>query len=309
MKRAGKANQPGIQGSPPRYGVGANWLAHARELDARNAWRILVAEAVACREDGFDFLEVPVPHLEAAFPRLGISFWREVGEAMRQAGAPPHSVHGPTFPGLDVSEAAARRRLTAYARISAALGARVLVVHPVFHTHLHVCRVTGPAMERDVALAQYLGGELEGTNTVLAVENVPPNSWRYLEELFTRIRHPKVGFCFDTGHLLVRPERTLGQVVEKFGKRTAYVHCSDNHGLCDEHFAPGSGIFPWGELAALVKRGALPPDLLIELSAPIRCEAPGALATTRRLYRAAARQSRRLFERLFQPGQHQPRPR
>jgi sugar phosphate isomerase/epimerase len=291
-----------------RLGVSANWLAHARALDSRNAWRVLLAEAAACREDGFDFLEAPVPHLESSFARLGLSFWREVGEAMRGMGVPAHSVHGPTFPGLDVPERLARRRLATYARIVGALGARVLVVHPVHHTHLHVCRVTGPALARDAALARHLGEELAGTSAALAIENVPHNSWAYLEELFRRVRHPKVRFCLDTGHLLVRPERPLAEVVAKFGARTAFVHCSDNDGLCDAHRAPGSGRFPWKDLAGAVARGALPPELLVELAAPILREDPRALAATRRGYRAAARQARRLFQRLLQPGQHQPRP-
>lgn len=76
---------------------------------------------------------------------------------------------------------------------------------------------------------------LEVANEVgvkIAIENLGPNSIKYLNYLFKRIDDPTLGFCYDVGHHNLYTKKL--NLLKKYGKRLIAVHLHDN--LCDYEF-------------------------------------------------------------------------
>ncbi|MEX1115379.1 MAG: TIM barrel protein [Akkermansiaceae bacterium] len=276
--------------SPAGAVVSANWLAYADSLASAE----ILKGAPACAGDlvalGVAGVELPIAHMDAEIMDLEPDFWRLLRNAFDSSGLRVESVHGPvfTYDRFDLDDEAARMRQ--YAKAATILGARALVVHPVLHPNLHVCRIAAQALDRDVLLATAITQELEGSRCRLALENVPHNSWSYLRELFRRLPDT-AGFCFDTGHYQVRPETPLTEALTHFHDRIACWHLSDNHGLCDEHLPPGAGIFDWPTWNRATAGSSAP--RIIELSLPTRWENPQAREVCLAAYQTAMAETKR----------------
>lgn len=276
---------------PTNLAVTANWLAYSPSLRSE----AILAGCEACADDlaadEVFAVELPIAHMNEEIEQLDENFWRQILAPFQARGITVRSVHGPTFSydrfPLDVE----CERMRRYARAAQILGASSLVVHPVFQAYLHVCSVAQVALDRDVSLATALGAELAGGACRLAIENVPHNSWAYLQELFRRLPDA-VGMCFDTGHYLVRPELPLGDALRAFAPRIACWHLNDNHALCDEHLAPGLGSFPWQKWSPDVPGVTGNPPRVLELSLPWVADQPQAREMSRSQMRAALSQTR-----------------
>ncbi len=293
QRRAPTPEPPPHADTTWRLGVNVNWHAHVDQPDRTNIAQVMLAEAKLLRDAGFDDVELVIAHCEPFLDELGLSFWREMGAALRELGLEPISVHGPYFPTLDADLPAAITRLARHARASAAVGARAMVVHPTFHSHLHVTDIARQALTRDTEVALRLSDALADSPTALAIENVPANSFRYLTELLGRLDRPNLGLCFDTGHYQVRPEHTLASVLERFAGRIVHLHLSDNDGLTDQHLPPGAGTFDWSQLWRCTGAPVFAGHVMLELSTPMRLQqGDSALAEHRRLVTAANLQAR-----------------
>lgn len=271
--------------------VSANWLAYSDSLVSSD----ILQGAPACAADlaalGITGVELPIAHMDAEIMDLDENFWRSLRGIFDAANLRVQSVHGPVFSYDRFELAEETERMRHYARASAALGARALVVHPVLHPNLHVCTIATQALERDVILATSITRELEGSPCRLAVENVPHNSWSYLRELFSRLPDA-AGFCFDTGHYQVRPEMPLAAALSHFRDRIACWHLNDNHGLCDEHLPPGGGLFDWPTWTPAA--AASPAPRVIELSLPARWENARARGLSLSAYQTAIAKTKRV---------------
>jgi|GEM_PF-1052043 len=270
-----------------RFGVGGNWFAHANEMTFDQLGKIIVDEAKAVAEDGFDDIELSIAHADPWIDQLPQSFWEDIGAQVREAGVEPISVHGPYYPRLEADYDDAVRKLVLHAKATAALGAHAMVVHPVNHPGLHVTTIMRKGMQWDVDISYAISDALGDSGTHLAIENVTTNSFRYLQELFSKLDRTNIGMCFDTGHYHCRPEHSLEQIIETFADRIVHVHLSDNDSLSDQHLPPGDGLFPWKRFF-----NALPPEkvgghLMLELSAPMLLQDPDAMSKTRQMHRRA----------------------
>jgi sugar phosphate isomerase/epimerase len=271
----------------------STWLSRVPQITGQNVRRVILEDAADMLEDGFDAVELPIPLVGSLVESLSSGFWQEIGGALREMGLEPLSVHGPNLPTLDADVAATKHNLTHYARACTALGVKALVVHPTSHTHPHVCTVLPRLLERDIELALHISDELGDGPTKLALENLPTYSMRYLRELIGSLDRANIGVCFDTGHYNVRPEGAIDDVIKALSKRIVHLHLTDNHGLCDEHLAPGAGNFPFDELFRALPASWRTGPWLVELSGPIFTSDPDALAKTRAIHRAASELSRR----------------
>lgn len=281
--------------------VGVNWLAHAREMTADNAECAVLDSARAAKAAGFDGVELPLPLAAHLFDELGESFWSEMGYRIRELGLLTHSVHGPNLPTLDADVTETAASLRRYARYCVALGVGVMVVHPTSHSHPHVCTHVPKLFERDVELSRVISDELGDSGVRLAIENLPTYGLRYLAELMGRLDdRDNIGVCFDTGHWNVRPEYSLTDAMGMLRERIVHLHLNDNHGLCDEHLAPGTGTFPWG-----VFIGGLPSFMwdrpwMVELSTPLYQSRPDAAERDAQILAEACRQSRNTLTQAVQ---------
>ena len=281
----------------PPLAASSTWLSRVPQITEQNVRRVILEDARDMLEDGFDAVELPIPLVGSLVESLGAGFWQEIGGALREMGLEPLSVHGPNLPTLDADVAATKRNLTHYARACTALGVKALVVHPTSHTHPHVCTVLPRLLERDIELALHISDELGDGPTKLALENLPTYSMRYLRELIGKLDRANIGVCFDTGHYNVRPEGAIADVIKALSQRIVHLHLTDNHGLCDEHLAPGAGNFPFDALFAALPASWRTGPWLVELSAPIFTSDPDALAKTRAIHRTAWELARRTLAR------------
>lgn len=261
------------------WGVSANWLAYSDNLSSQAILSGALRCAAHLAEDGISSVELPIAHMDAEILALEDGFWLRLGEAFLERGISISSVHGPIFPMNPVSMSEEESKLIRYAEVSTLLGAAALVVHPVCHASLHVCRTATKALALDSHWARITAEALQDSPTRLAIENVPHNSWAYLRRLFESLPD-EVGMCFDTGHYQVRPEMPLASALEHFSSRIACWHLSDNDGFCDAHLPPGEGIFEWSVWSELSRKSASP--RIIELSLPALFEDPEAEALSRK---------------------------
>lgn len=275
--------------------LSANWLAYSPSLASGDILAGVDACARDLQADGIVSVELPIAHMNSEILDLDDAFWANIQKPFTLAGIGIESVHGPVFAWAPEDRNLETQRLVRYAEVASLLGAQALVVHPVHHPALHVCQIAHGALEADLHWASIVSQHLEGTSTRLAVENVPHNSWAYLERLFERLPD-SVGLCFDTGHYQVRPEVPLQALLERIAERVTCWHLSDNDGFCDAHRPPGEGRFDWATWLGFASVSDAPQ--IIELSLPAITDSPNAIAETREQSRQADRSTARLFSSL-----------
>jgi sugar phosphate isomerase/epimerase len=280
-----------MDGHDVQFAATAEWLSFVDEPTPANAERVMIDTAAALAGAGFAWCELPLPHAACVFEAWGEAGFAEAGAAMREAGCAPLSVHGPDLGTLDDDTDDVIARTVTYARLTAAVGASVLVVHPARDSHPHVCDRHAALWARDTAVCRAVGEGLRGTGVTLAVENLPTYGSAYLVALLNAVNHPHVGACFDTGHWWLRPEGTLSSLIAALDTppgRLAHLHLSDNDGLCDAHRPPGAGTFPWARFTAALPRRWRHTPVVVELSAPLRRDRPDAADAAGVLWRDAA---------------------
>ena len=92
---------------------------------------------------------------------------------------------------------------------------------------------------------------LEKYDAVIALENMPGDTWEFLSYLLDNYPAERFGFCFDSGHanIALRPQFAE---CEKYRDRIRSVHLHDNDGSGDRHWAPFYGSIDWKKVAKLL---------------------------------------------------------
>ena len=127
-----------------------------------------------------------------------------------------------------------------------------MVCHPSFDEKYYVSSGATQWLENSIATWQRLLAEIEGSGTVIALENVYERRPEPLCRLLEALDSPQIGFCFDTGHANAFGEAPVADWIEGLGDRLAEVHLHDNRGVTDEHLAVGEGTFPFRDLMRLL---------------------------------------------------------
>lgn len=145
-------------------------------------------------------------------------------------------------PDKEARQAAIQKTIQAL-RAFRPLGARVAVVHP---------SAPGKAGDGDTyeALEASIAGLLplaEELDVVLALENIPSALGRAepLADFVSRIDHPRLRICIDTGHALITEGENTRSAIERLAPFCAAAHLHDNDGRNDAHLIPGEGAFEW----------------------------------------------------------------
>ncbi|QDV63471.1 sugar phosphate isomerase/epimerase family protein [Crateriforma conspicua] len=274
-----------------KLSVTAEWLSFAESLTLQNFDDVVIRSACAAKAAGFDALELPLPHAQHLLSALGETYWTELAERLVEMQIPVRSIHGPNFPGLATTVPHALHQILPQWRIANRMKVDAFVVHPTPHSHPHVVETAKSLLERDVELCNHLIGECDG-ETKLAVENLPTYGLAHLRRLMDRIDQSPLGVCFDTGHWNVRPEGSIETALTLFDQRIVHLHLSDNPGWCDAHQPPGKGSFSWHRWAQAISPLQWSRPMLIELSAPLRCQDPDATSKTSVVWSEANRLAR-----------------
>ena len=94
---------------------------------------------------------------------------------------------------------------------------------------------------------------------VLAMENTYEPDTTLFEEIFSRVQHPFLGMCFDTGHAACFAKIPPTDWIDKFSEQIVHLHLSDNDGISDLHWGLGKGMVNISALIGpLLARGARP---------------------------------------------------
>jgi len=140
---------------------------------------------------------------------------------------------------------------------------RSIVCHPSFDEKYYVSgerQWLANSLETWNQLIDYV----QGTETVIAMENVYERGPHQLKPLFDALDPSRVRFCFDTGHANAFGSATHGEWMEVLGDRLGEIHIHDNDGTADQHLPVGEGNFPFRELLTLIRQRHPRPILTIE---------------------------------------------
>jgi sugar phosphate isomerase/epimerase len=86
----------------------------------------------------------------------------------------------------------------------------------------------------------------EQLRMVVAIENI--RSRRHLDLVFAEIESEHLAFCYDTSHDWLWNTDTTW-LLRWLGSRLAVTHFSDNDGVEDRHWLPGTGVVDWQTVA------------------------------------------------------------
>ena len=237
--------------------------------------RVFTPEHVdALDASAIDAVEVVGPVPQCPFDQ------RQVRDALRDrfrsARVRLHSVHLPYGSRLDLSHpdpaarAAAVEQTVANLRAAAELGARLMVIHPSAEpipleapervTHLDASR---RSLEELAPIAA-------GLDVRLAVECLPRSCLGHtaaeLNAIVAHVDPIAVGVCIDVNHLNLR-EPDIGAAVRSLGHRLFTLHCSENDGLDERHWLPGTpgGVIDWNAFLGALRDVRYPGPFLYEL--------------------------------------------
>jgi sugar phosphate isomerase/epimerase len=196
---------------------------------------------------------------------------------LQRANVTARSVHLPYGRDVDISqpdEAARAQAVTlteANLRMATDLHAPFAVLHPSYEpiaaderaARIAACRRSLEELSRAAAVV----------GVRLAVECLPrtclANTAAELLSLIDDLDPAHIGVCIDFNHLNVR-EPDLAAAVERLGSRLLTVHCSDNDGVDERHWLPGStgGVIAWPAVLGALRDVAYTGPFLYEVQPP-----------------------------------------
>ena len=183
---------------------------------------------------------------------------RDLREHAAEVGIPYTHAHAP---GEADDDDWIKRSIEA----AAVLGARYLVIHPIFQTdgktingRLKFISVNKKAIEKWLPLAEERGVVLLSENILWGASSDP----RAIAELVKSVDSPYFGWCFDVGHAWscgYAPD-----IIKKCCVAPLSLHIQDNHGNGDEHLIPGDGTIDFDLFIAALKDVGYLGDCVLE---------------------------------------------
>ncbi len=151
-------------------------------------------------------------------------------------------------------------------RATAALGARYLVVHPIWrdkkgktvNSRLRFVELNAEAIEKYLPLAEECGVVLLSENLLWGASADP----RAVAELVKKVDSEYFGWCFDVGHAWCSgygPE-----ILKKCSVVPLSLHIQDNDGSGDGHLIPGDGTIDWSLFAKTLREIGYLGDCVME---------------------------------------------
>lgn len=140
---------------------------------------------------------------------------------------------------------------------------RTVVCHASFDERYYGSP-TGPWLRHSLETWAAVLKWIEGTGTIIALENVYERNPEPLRLLFEALASKSLCFCFDAGHANAFGEVTVGQWMTELGRWLGEIHLHDNGGDSDEHLPIGEGNFPFATLFDFVATCQPRPILTVE---------------------------------------------
>ena len=149
--------------------------------------------------------------------------------------------------------------------MSSVLGARYLVVHPIFKIDDKIIEdeqeflaINSEAIEKWLPLAKE-------RDVVLLSENILWGSSKdplIIANLVQKVDSPNFGWCFDVGHAWCSDYAP--DIIKQCSVAPLSLHIQDNHGNGDEHLIPGDGTIDFGIFLSALKEVGYNGDCVLE---------------------------------------------
>lgn len=243
-------------------------------MSDRNKWPLAVslcARSHPTEEDFRELAEAGVGRIELsyAYPLYPGIEWKRIEKDSREHGVALWSLHlpfehdltNPAHPDPAVRAETFRfdREL---AEKAAAIGVRVLVVHPSGEPIGDTGRAE--SMKRS---KEWLSGLADFAGSIgmkVAVENLPRTCLgRDAADMAALLEDPRLSACFDTNHLL---RDSHADLVRAVAGRILTLHVSDYDFINERHWLPGEGKIDWPALLAALEDAGYEGPWLYEIS-------------------------------------------
>ena len=177
-------------------------------------------------------------------------------ESARAAGVCISQVHGPwRYPPQDGTEEDRAERLEKMqkaVRITAMLGCKYLVIHPImpFGTHDLELDRGQETYELNKQFFRALVDHAKQHGVTICMENMPMLQFSLATpaQVLAFVKDfddENLKICLDTGHVAVFPGASAGSAVREMGAYIKTLHIHDNEGDRDAHLYPTAGIVDW----------------------------------------------------------------
>ncbi len=148
---------------------------------------------------------------------------------------------------------ASDRRIRQVCDITAALGARAIILHTNLIPNFYSPAYRQGWVDRNEA---YLRRLLEDYPTIsVYMENMFDEEPDCLAALARRMEGSRFGICLDIAHAHLS-KTSIAQWHAACGPYIAHYHLNDNHGQQDEHLPAGAGSIPWAQVMPMLRRDA-----------------------------------------------------
>lgn len=127
------------------------------------------------------------------------------------------------------------------------------------------------AAQRVAAFLQAVLQATDGSEVVIALENVPPYpgllgvDTEFLEHVLRLVAKPRIRIVFDAGHAHLIGEGQCLLSLQCVMAEVISVHLSDNHGEHDDHLQLGTGSVPLEQLVATLQQFGYSGVLVLEM--------------------------------------------
>ena len=213
---------------------------------------------------GFDALDMALDYWvyspESPFLRDGYLDWaRALRDKAERLGAPYTHSHAPG--GADSGDLIGRSIETA-----AALGARYMVLHPMYREE-NGDEIVDPErfVELNSAAVRPWLDPARKRGVVILSENLLDGACadpRNICALVEAVGSEYFGWCFDTGHAHCRGFGA--DILDQCTVAPLSLHLQDNEGDGDSHLIPGDGTVDWRAVADALKRADYRGDCVLE---------------------------------------------
>jgi len=138
-----------------------------------------------------------------------------------------------------------------------------IVCHPAFDAKYYVS-AEEEWLENSIDTWKYFLSLVEGSGTIITLENVYEKDPELLRRLLTAVPSPQLRFCFDTGHFNTFSRAPLQVWLKAMTPWLSQLHIHDNDGSSDGHLAVGEGTFPFLAFFREIHHSNLRPIVTIE---------------------------------------------
>lgn len=152
-------------------------------------------------------------------------------------------------------------------KIASSLGAKYIVVHPIFSSDLTKKLDIKTENEKNMEFYSSFINILKECNITMCIENMyakykgkiygdfcsdPYEAVCIIDALNAKAGKELFGFCFDSGHTTLAG-RDPYRFIKILGNRIKVLHLHDNYGIVDQHFGAFMGVANWERICTGLK--------------------------------------------------------